>query len=49
MARNKHPEETVSRILDTAQKLFFEKGYEKTTIQDIINKPVYHSVHDFFL
>ena len=38
MARNKHPEETVSRILDTAQKLFFEKGYEKTTIQDIINK-----------
>lgn len=38
MARNKHPEETVSRILDTAQKLFFEKGYEKTTIQDIINR-----------
>lgn len=38
MARNKHPEETVGRILDTAQKLFFEKGYEKTTIQDIINK-----------
>ncbi len=35
MARNKYPEETVSLILDTAQKLFLEKGYERTTIQDI--------------
>lgn len=37
MARNKHPEETVSRILDTSLKLFLEKGYEKTTIQDIVD------------
>ena len=36
MARNKYPEETVERILDTAQRLFLEKGYEQTTIQDII-------------
>ncbi len=37
MARNKYPEETVSLILDTAQSLFLEKGYEHTTIQDIID------------
>ncbi len=36
MARNKHPEETVNRILDTAQRLFLEKGYEQTSIQDIL-------------
>lgn len=36
MARNKHPEETVSLILDTAFCLFMEKGYEHTSIQDII-------------
>ena len=36
MARNKHPEQTVQRILDTASKLFFQKGYDKTTLQDII-------------
>ena len=35
MARNKHPEETVQRILTTASKLFLEKGYEKTSLQDI--------------
>lgn len=35
MSRNKYPEETVERILDTAQRLFLEKGYEHTTIQDI--------------
>ncbi len=28
MARNKHPEETVSLILDVAGRLFLEKGYE---------------------
>lgn len=38
MARNKYPEETVALILDTAQRLFIEKGYEHTTIQDIIDK-----------
>ncbi len=37
MARNKHPEETVQRILDVAYSLFMEKGYEATSIQDIIN------------
>lgn len=36
MARNKHPEETVRKILDTASRLFFEKGYEKTSMQDIV-------------
>ncbi len=37
MARNKHPEETVRRILDVASRLFMEKGYEHTSIQDIID------------
>lgn len=37
MPRNKHPEITEQRILDTAYKLFVEKGWENTTIQDIIN------------
>ena len=37
MARNKHPEETVNLILDVAFRLFMEKGYEHTSIQDIIN------------
>lgn len=37
MARNKHPEVTVERILDTAQRLFLEKGYDNTTIQDIVD------------
>ena len=38
MARNKYPEVTVERILDTAQRLFLEKGYENTTIQDIVDE-----------
>lgn len=38
MARNKHPEETVSLILDVACRLFMEKGYEHTSIQDIIDQ-----------
>jgi len=37
MARNKYPELTVEKILDVAQKLFLEQGYEQTTIQDIVN------------
>lgn len=38
MARNKYPEETVHRILDAAQSLFLEKGYEHTTVQDIVDR-----------
>ncbi|MDF7666083.1 TetR/AcrR family transcriptional regulator [Bifidobacterium sp. ESL0745] len=38
MARNAHPEVTRHRILDAAQKLFAAKGYENTSIQDIINE-----------
>ena len=37
MARNKHPEETINRILDVAFRLFMEKGYDRTSIQDIID------------
>ena len=37
MARNKYPEITEARILDVAQRLFLEKGYEHTTIQDIVD------------
>ncbi len=37
MARNAHPEETVNLILTVAYRLFMEKGYEHTSIQDIIN------------
>ncbi len=37
MARNKHPEETVNLILDVAFRLFMKKGYEHTSIQDIID------------
>lgn len=38
MARNKYPEETVEKILRAAKRLFLEKGYEKTTIQDIVDQ-----------
>lgn len=37
MARNKHPEETVKRILEVSFRLFRVKGYEHTTIQDIVD------------
>lgn len=37
MARNKYPEITRNRILDTSMALFLEKGYEHTTIQDILD------------
>lgn len=37
VARNKHPEETVNLILDVAFRQFMEKGYEHTSIQDIID------------
>ena len=38
MARNKYPEITVEKILDAAQRLFLEKGYDNTTIQDIVDE-----------
>lgn len=38
MSRNKYPEVTVEKILDASQRLFYEKGYEKTSIQDIVNE-----------
>lgn len=37
MARNSHPEQTVNRILDVSMELFFEKGYDNTSIQNIID------------
>lgn len=37
MARNKYPEETERKILDIAFRLFSEKGYDHTTIQDIVD------------
>ena len=38
MARNKYPEVTVERTLDVSQRLLLEKGYENTTIQDIVDE-----------
>ena len=38
MARNKYPEETVARILEVARRLFMKKGYDNTTIQDIVDQ-----------
>ena len=37
MGRNKYPEQTVAKILDVALGLFCEKGYEETSIQDIVD------------
>lgn len=37
MGRNKYPEETVRKILDTAERLFIEKGYDHASLQDIIS------------
>lgn len=38
LQRIEYPEVTVERILDAAQKLFLEKGYDHTTIQDIVDE-----------
>lgn len=52
MARNKYPEETHQLILDISTKLFFEKGYDQTSLQDIIDGlggmtkgAIYHHFH----
>ena len=37
MARNKYPEETVEKVLQTSLMLFMTKGYDNTTIQDIVD------------
>ena len=38
MARNKNPEQTIDRIIEISAKLFFEKGYENTSVQNIIDE-----------
>ena len=38
MARNKCPDETVRKILDTAERLFIEMGYDRTSLQEIIDE-----------
>ena len=38
MARRKDPEGTLNLILDVAEELFLKKGYERTSIQDILNQ-----------
>ncbi|HEY2494021.1 MAG TPA: TetR/AcrR family transcriptional regulator [Paenibacillus sp.] len=37
MVRNKYPEQTLEQILSVSAKLFTDKGYEKTSVQDIID------------
>ena len=37
MARNKYPEETVNKIVDVSMNLFLEKGFENTSMQDIVD------------
>ena len=36
MPRNKYPEETRSKIIEAALRVFLEKGYEQTTVLDIV-------------
>jgi AcrR family transcriptional regulator len=38
MARNKYPEVTLEKILDVSKRLFLEKGYDETTVQDIVDE-----------
>jgi len=37
MPRNKNPEQTARKILEVSLKLFLEKGYDETTVLDIVN------------
>lgn len=38
VVRNKYPEETIKKILDASEELFLGKGYDNTTLQDIIDQ-----------
>jgi len=38
MARTINPKKTIDTILSVSGKLFLEKGYEKTTTQEIVNE-----------
>ncbi len=38
ISRNKYPEKTQQLIIEVATKLFMEKGYEKTSLNDIIKE-----------
>ncbi len=58
MARNKFSEETIKLILEVAAKLFAKKGYDSTSIQDILEETklskgaIYHhfkSKEDIFI
>ena len=58
MSRNKYPEETVKLILETAARLFTAKGFERTSLQDIMDETklskgaIYHhfaSKEDIFI
>lgn len=35
MARNKYPEVTVEKILEVAERIFWEKGYDDTKVGDL--------------
>ena len=37
MARNRNPHETRKKILEVSKDLFLEKGFDNTSIQDIID------------
>jgi len=34
----RNPEATVEKILDVFQRLFMKRGFDNTTIQDIVNE-----------
>ena len=38
MSRTNNPQKTIDTILSASEILFLEKGYEKTTTQEIVNK-----------
>ena len=52
MPRNKYPERTIKKIVDVATRLFMKKGYDNTSIQDIVNEikmskgAIYHHFKD---